>query len=65
MDTTVMQHSETTDAAQTFDILDTVNPGFLITPKNAKTKAEMQLAMEAELAIENSGDMFENMKSMR
>ena len=37
----------------------------LITPKNAKTKAEMQLAMEAEMAIENKDLLFENMVNMR
>lgn len=57
MGTKLTQHSDTTDT-QNFDVFVTVNPGLLITPKNAKTKAEMQLAMEAELAIENKDSMF-------
>ena len=41
-----------------FDILNTIQPGMLVTPKTAKTKAEIQLAMEAEMAIENKDQLF-------
>ena len=40
-------------------------PGLLVTPKTAKTKAEMQLAMEAEIALENKDNLFKNMITMR
>ena len=37
----------------------------MITPKTAKTKAEMQLAMEAEMAMENKDNLFEDMVQIR